>query len=118
MRVLVTQATDIPGQWVAHCLDIDLVTQADSPQHALSMAREAVLLIIDDDLRKGLDPLERAGAPQEQWEAFARVITKGHLYFTVDAARVTALAAWIRIQVIPRTDEEVEAPCVETIPAD
>ena len=32
--VLVTPAKDVPGQWVAHCLQLDVVTQGDSISHA------------------------------------------------------------------------------------
>jgi len=59
-------APDLPGQWIAHCLDFDVVTQGNSLAHAMTMAHEAITLTISDDLNEGRDPAERR-APQEFW---------------------------------------------------
>lgn len=59
-------APDLPGQWIAHCLDFDVVTQGNSLPHTMTMAHEAITMTICDDLDEGRDPAERR-APQEFW---------------------------------------------------
>jgi predicted RNase H-like HicB family nuclease len=63
----VTRAPDLPGKWLAHCLHLDILTQGDSVEHAFAMAQEAVELAVLEDVAQGLDPLERAPAPEEEW---------------------------------------------------
>ena len=60
-------APDLPGQWIAHCLDFDVVTQGNSLPHVMNMVLEAVGMTICDDLDDGRDPSERR-APAEFWE--------------------------------------------------
>ena len=62
-------AEDVPGIWVAHCLDFDVVSQGTSLSDAMGMIREAVELTVIDDLGRGLDPHLRR-APKEEWDAF------------------------------------------------
>ena len=64
-------ATDLPGVWVGHCLDLDLVTQGPSENDALLALREAIDLVYEWDKENGLDPLLcRKPAPQEEWLKF------------------------------------------------
>lgn len=71
--VIVRPADDIDGEWVAHCLDLDVVTQGSSPAHALEMAREAAAMVVVEDLNTNRDPLRRR-APEEFWaELYAMV---------------------------------------------
>jgi predicted RNase H-like HicB family nuclease len=72
--VLVMPAEDLPGQWIAHCLNLDLVTQGNSIEHALEMAGEAIQMVVADDLRDGLDPLERPLAPRECWDLLLEIL--------------------------------------------
>lgn len=67
------RSDELPGQWVAHCLDVDVVTYGNSLRHALEMLREAVDLVVVEDLSTGLEPLERS-APREEWEAMIRCV--------------------------------------------
>ena len=60
-------AEDLPGQWVAHCLDLDVVTQGDSVEHALKMLSEAASMVLSDDIRCGRDPMDRR-APRKYWD--------------------------------------------------
>jgi len=62
--IVARPAPDLPGQWIAHCLDIDVVSQGDSLNHAIRMAHEAVSMVVVDELNKGRDPQARR-APQE-----------------------------------------------------
>ena len=47
-RVLLEPALDVPGQWTAHNLDLDIISQGNSPEHALAMIREATQLVVED----------------------------------------------------------------------
>jgi predicted RNase H-like HicB family nuclease len=62
--VVIRPAPDLPGQWVAHCLDIDVMSQGDSIHHALLMAYEATNIVALDELNKGRDPLARRAPPE------------------------------------------------------
>jgi predicted RNase H-like HicB family nuclease len=70
--VLIEPAGDLPGQWVGHCLDLDIVSAGMSPEHALEMVTEAVDECIADDLANGLDPWARRPAPPEYYAALQR----------------------------------------------
>ncbi|MGH8750037.1 MAG: type II toxin-antitoxin system HicB family antitoxin, partial [Burkholderiales bacterium] len=64
--VILSPAQDVPGTWVAHALDFDVVTQGSSAEDALRMGFEAVAIVLSDDLRDGRDPYRRR-APSECW---------------------------------------------------
>lgn len=73
--VYISRAPDIEGAWIAHCVDFDIMSQGDSPLHALEMVREALELAFADDLNQGLDPAERgADVAAEDW-VFATPVT-------------------------------------------
>lgn len=69
-RVVVYPAPDLEGQWVGHCLELDLVSQGDSPDHALRMVNEAVIQLYAYNVQHGLMPLQLHPAPAEVWQAF------------------------------------------------
>ena len=46
------------GDWVACCVEYDIATQGDSPEHALEMIQEAVELHMEDISRKELDQID------------------------------------------------------------
>jgi predicted RNase H-like HicB family nuclease len=74
--VIVCPAPDVDGQWVAHCLDFDVVTQGNSFEHAIELAGEAVALVLTDDLNANRDPHSRQ-APPECWEPLWKLIKSG-----------------------------------------
>lgn len=43
LRVVLYPAPDLEGQWIAHGLETDVVTQGDSAEHALAMMADAAL---------------------------------------------------------------------------
>jgi predicted RNase H-like HicB family nuclease len=55
---VVTRADDVPGAWVAECVPLGVITQGDSLRHAIEMLVEAVDMVVDDDLSRGVDPLK------------------------------------------------------------
>src|SRR5919197_6015084 len=67
LHIVIRPADDVPGQWVAHCLEFDVVTQGDNLAHAWSMIQEALEIVVVGEIRNGLDPARRA-APQEFWD--------------------------------------------------
>lgn len=76
--ILVHPVSDVPGQWVGHCLDLDIVSVGDSREHATQMVMEAVSTCLVDDLEQGRQPFELLDkAPQEHWDALERVTRKG-----------------------------------------
>lgn len=73
---IIQPADEIPGVWTAHCLELDVVTQGDSPEHALEMAQEAACMVLFDDLVRGEEPTARR-APDEEWERLTRILHEG-----------------------------------------
>ncbi|HVY65901.1 MAG TPA: hypothetical protein VHH11_13850 [Gammaproteobacteria bacterium] len=63
--VLARPAADLPEQWIAHVLNLDVVTQGNSLAHALDMAVEATLMVLSDDIAEGRNPQARRPAPPE-----------------------------------------------------
>src|SRR5882724_1867271 len=74
--VIVEPAEDLPGVWVAHWLELDVISQADSPQNAIESITEAVAMTVVDDLKNGFDSDQRR-APAEFWDRLARILKHG-----------------------------------------
>ncbi len=70
------KSEDVPGQWLAHCLDFDIVTQGDSVEHAAEMIEDAVGITLVDDIDKGFDPQARR-APDEEWSQLNAILEHG-----------------------------------------
>ncbi len=66
--VVVTPSRELPGQWVGHCLDLDIVSQGEGFEGAMHAVLEAVMAAASDDAENGLNPLEREPAPDEDWD--------------------------------------------------
>ena len=75
--VLIHREPGLEGQWVAHCLNWDLVSQGESPANAVKMIVEAIVLAIVEDAREGLDPNDRPPAPDDLWKLFANTQQHG-----------------------------------------
>lgn len=67
LTALIYPSRQVSGQWVAHCLELDLVTQGNSEKHALEMMAEAVELVAEENVRNGLPPLVFRSAPVADW---------------------------------------------------
>lgn len=67
LHIVLWRADDLPGQWLGHCLELDVVSQGNSLRQALEMVKEAIETILVADVQKGLDPA-RHRAPQEDWD--------------------------------------------------
>ena len=84
LHIHIFPAQDVPGAWLALCLDFDVVSQGSSLEDAMSMIREAVELTAADDLAQGRDPALRR-APKEDWDAFWREAITGATARPIDA---------------------------------
>jgi predicted RNase H-like HicB family nuclease len=75
---IVQPAPDLPGQWVAHCLEFDVVSQGNSMMEALEMVFEATQAVICDDLNDGRDPIvARNTAPDEYRRLLKEILRDG-----------------------------------------
>ncbi|MEY4548404.1 MAG: hypothetical protein RL685_4599 [Pseudomonadota bacterium] len=75
--LLMRPVDDVPGQWVGHCLELDIMSVGDSLQQAIEMTSEAMCECIVDDLMHGRSPLERQSAPPEYTTELNRVLSEG-----------------------------------------
>jgi predicted RNase H-like HicB family nuclease len=93
LSVLVTPAADLPDQWVAHCLQLDIVTQGNSIEHAFKMICEACELSMNADLEDGLDPFDREPAPDEDWNPYYAIMKQSIPLSRVPAEKRNKLKA-------------------------
>lgn len=75
--LLVKPADDVPGQWVGHCLELDILSVGESLREAIRMTSEAMCESIVDDIGQGRSPLERRPAPPEYTTELNRVLSEG-----------------------------------------
>jgi len=71
LRVVLYAAPDLPGQWIAHGLETDVVTQGDSIEHALAMMADALDTLAHHEARHRRPSLRLRPAPPEVWELAA-----------------------------------------------
>jgi len=100
---------DAPGQWLAHCLELDTMSQGNSFEHALEMIFEAIVMVVNDDRLAGREPLERR-APKEFFEELYAVLAHGKKVSMTDLkklsndGKLTALCA-TQIELHERVEE-------------
>lgn len=70
LNVIIYEAPDLAGQWIAHCLETDIVTQGNSVADAIEMMAEAIELIAVQNVSKGRPPVVYSTAPVEVFEMF------------------------------------------------
>lgn len=75
--VLVRPAGDIAGKWVAHCLDLDVVSQGESIKHALDMVVEATAMVLADDIKNCSEPGKGRRAPDKFWTLLWKTMKQG-----------------------------------------
>lgn len=109
--VLLYPAPDIEGQWVGHCLDLDVVAQGAGLDGAVRETAAAVAASIADDLEQGLDPWDRERAPDECWEPLYRLLQSKSRRSLADVppeerARLALVAGQLRLQIDERPAAE------------
>ena len=68
LRVVLYPAPDLKGQWIAHGLETDLVTQGDSAEHALAMMADALQALSTNQSVRRRPALQLRPAPKEVWD--------------------------------------------------
>jgi hypothetical protein len=68
-HILVYPAPDVEGDWVAHSLELDMIAQGTSQDHALQMLHEAFETVVRYNADHGLVPIQIRFAPPEAWQA-------------------------------------------------
>ncbi len=76
LTLVLKPSEDIPGRWVSHCLDMDVVSEGDKLSEAMGMISEAAGMTLTDDLNGGRNPLARR-APKEFWDELDRIVETG-----------------------------------------
>jgi hypothetical protein len=97
--LVIKPADDVPGQWVGHCLDLDIVSVGTSLSHAIEMTAEAVCECIVDDLTNDRHPLERRAAPAEFYAELSRIQSSGEYSNTNALPSDAAVIAAVQVQV-------------------
>ena len=68
LRVMLYPAPDLKGQWIAHGLETDIVTQGDSAEHALAMMADALNAVTTYQAVRRRPLLRLRPAPREVWD--------------------------------------------------
>jgi len=74
LRVVLYPAPDLKGQWIAHGLETDLVTQGDSAEHALAMMADALQALSTYQSVRRRPALQLRPAPKEVWDLAAQAV--------------------------------------------
>jgi hypothetical protein len=76
LRVVVYPAPDMPGTWIAHGLETDIVTQGDSVDDAVAMMADAVMSLGSYNLKvyPGTLPITLRPAPKEVWDLIGEAV--------------------------------------------
>jgi hypothetical protein len=93
--IVVEPAEGMPGTWVSHCLNFDLVSYGDSPKDAADSVCEAIEDALIDDFENQRDPLQRGSTtPAECWTQLENILRSGR---TVKITDVASNAEHIRL---------------------
>ncbi len=106
--VMLGPCESVPGEWYAHCLDMDLVTQGRSLQHAFEMAIEACGTVLAEETAAGLDPLRRR-APQESWDELFSLLGQG-ARMSLEQALAHGQVARLAAQLVFHSEHVHKAP--------
>lgn len=85
--VLIHPARDVPGQWIAHVLELDVVTQGNSVAHVFDMVEEAAKMVCAENERTAW-----VRAPEDDWLRFYEIMNDGTSF--EEAAEVPP-GAWV-----------------------
>lgn len=110
--VLVQRMSDSPGQWVARCLNLDIISISGSLEGALRTATEAVA----ECLRPGLPPLPRRRPPRAEWSLIDLLVQSGAHGTPPPGVAVTAAAQIRLVSQFGSTPLSLGVPAVERLP--
>jgi hypothetical protein len=112
VSVLMYPAEDIPGVWIAHCLDLDVMSQGmpnGGVESASECMAEAIMLACQWDRNQLLDPFRcRKPAPAEDWDAFTRTAFYGVTFDNIkDPTKIYKVATHFKITYGSEPDPKV-----------
>ncbi len=112
LTVLVTRAEELPGLWVSHCLNLDVISQGETIPKAVEALKEAVLMVMNEDESEGLDPFDRERAPEECWHLLGQIMREGVPVDSVEDERtIEAVVTQFRVLRVEQTQlEQVPEP--------
>jgi hypothetical protein len=107
--------------WLAHVLDLDIITGGTDPVDALRMAVEAVTLSVVAAIADGFDPFEPAEpAPAATWDRWRHVLQTGRPVPIADIERVSAdivqIATQLHLELQATTAATADLDDVEPLP--
>lgn len=70
LHAVIYPAPDVPGTWISHCLELDIMSLGNSAPHALDMLAEAIQLTAAENIKDGRPPLHFRSAPADVWDQF------------------------------------------------
>lgn len=82
-NVYVVPAEDAPGQWVSHCLELDLVSQGDNPKHSVAMMMDAVTMVLEGSQYE-YPPFKSTPAPPECWREYYSAPYRARLTINIE----------------------------------
>lgn len=98
LAFMIERAEDLPDVWVAHCLSLGVVTQGATGsgcQGALQALLEATQIVIEEDIKAGLDPWSRRRAPPEDWARFERCFEWSYSHHAVPEECTQVRLGWL-----------------------
>lgn len=105
-NVFIVPAPDLPGQWVAHCIELDLVTQGNTPEQASAMLIEAIALVAEE---RGFPPFEFRSVPAAEVRAYWRAPVWGHvdveIHYRLDESHPDALPIFDGVSTAPALEQ-------------
>jgi len=110
--VLAQPAPDAPGQWLARCLNLDIVSSSASLDASLRALTEAVVVC----LAEGAPPCARRRAPRDEWQLVERVLRHGRGSVPPDGVDVVAAAQLQLVRRPPASDASAALDSVRRLP--
>lgn len=107
--VVVRPSKELEGQWIAHCLELDIVTQGNSIRHVFEMIEEAVSMAVIDDLADQIEPHSRNSAPKEYWDELWENIKRGESIELVELMKSDdSTISFVAAQLVTRVEMQVK----------
>lgn len=122
LSILLTRSpTTRSTPWLAHVLELDIITGGSDPGDALRMATEAATISIFVALAEGFDPFTPAEpAPADAWDRWRHVLQTGRPVPLADLQRVQAdivqIATQVHVELEALTSPPHEVDNVEPLP--
>ena len=101
--ILVFPAEDLTGTWLAHCLDLDVMSFGGSVREALDNVRTTSFEVIANEIEHGRDPFARRARVEDTlWNTLNDVVKRGEPIqdlATLETNDLTCLVTQARIHI-------------------